>query len=285
MEERHYPCLYPGTCKSKLKPFRRPADLERHYMCVHADANRVDSLPCDYANCTRSKKPFTRRDHYRDHLRYSHKEDIGQAKGKRTRQWEANRKRWLEERNVSYEHWRCSRCLVRNCSYQSGWKCWSCQMKCEFERIKARERLFRESSSLEAGENEESASTSHGKCNACKAKSKTRILSDTVDKQRAQPNDTAIKARQVRNEISQATPQAPDTSEGFDIDSDGIREEIELQADHGLEHSDPAYQKPKHKQEDKDEPSIRQEGIQSRRHKVNQPIQLQQEPEPVSHTN
>lgn len=171
MEKKHYRCLYPGTCKVKQSGFSRPADLERHYMRVHADANRWDSFPCDYAKCPRSNKSFTRKDHYRDHLRDFHREDIGCAKGQNKgmdkQRWEAKHKRWLEERKISHQHWRCAKCLVKNYVYQVGWECSSCRMSCEDERIKTRERLVGEKSSLEAGESEESASTSHQNCNAC----------------------------------------------------------------------------------------------------------------------
>jgi len=174
MEKKHYPCQYPGTCKVT---FGRPADLERHYMRVHTDANRKDSFPCDYAKCPRSRSnaSFTRKDHYRDHLRDFHKEDIGcakgQNKGKDRRQWEAKQKRWLEERNISHQHWRCASCLVKNYFYQVGWECSSCGKTCEGERISARWRIVGEKSSLEAGKSEESASTSHQNCNVCKGKS------------------------------------------------------------------------------------------------------------------
>jgi hypothetical protein len=174
MEKKRYPCQYPGTCKAT---FGRPADLGRHYMWVHAAANRKDSFPCDYAKCPRSRSnaSFTRKDHYRDHLRDFHKEDIGcakgQNKGKDRRQWEAKQKRWLEERNISHQHWRCACCLVKNYFYQVGWECSSCGRTCEGERISARWRIVGEKSSLEAGKSEESASTSHQNCNVCKGKS------------------------------------------------------------------------------------------------------------------
>jgi hypothetical protein len=173
VEKNHYPCQYPGTCNAK-PPFRRPADLNRHYMRLHAHPDYRDSFPCDYEKCPRSKDPFTRKDFYRDHLRDFHKEYIGCAKRQNKedkRQWVAKQKRWLEERKVSPHYWRCTGCLVKNCIHQVGWECSPCRKPCEDGRIKARERLVGGKSDLRAGESEASTTMSHQNCNVCKGKS------------------------------------------------------------------------------------------------------------------
>jgi hypothetical protein len=72
--------LYPWGCLGKQTIFSRPADLERHYKNVHAPQDEKDRFPCGYPKCKRATSTFTRKDHYRDHLRDSHKEDIVLAK-------------------------------------------------------------------------------------------------------------------------------------------------------------------------------------------------------------
>jgi hypothetical protein len=138
--------MYPGTCNAKQNIFRRPADLERHYKNVHADEK--DRFPCDYEQCTLLRDPFTRKDHYRDHLRDFHKEDFGAAKGEKSarsdrekQKWQKKQKAWLAERKISHKHWRCAKCLVKNNVSQVGWDCASCKVPCEAHRIEARQRL------------------------------------------------------------------------------------------------------------------------------------------------
>ncbi|KAE9376597.1 hypothetical protein N431DRAFT_367711, partial [Stipitochalara longipes BDJ] len=140
-QNNQFPCQYPG-CRAKQNPFSRSVDLQRHYTNVHAD--RRNPYICDYANCRRSIKSFRGKNHYRDHLRYFHKEDIGCARSKEMEdklKSKAKQEGCLEERNVSHKHWRCAKCLVKNSVDQVGWECPSCRMRCEEERIKARERL------------------------------------------------------------------------------------------------------------------------------------------------
>lgn len=140
-----YPCQYPIGCPGKL--FSRPADLERHYRHVHAEADQKDSFPCDYKPCTRSKGPLTRKDHYRNHLKDFHKEDIGTATQPRNaspKQIQALQQAWLEERQIDPRWWRCKRCLQRVYVETHGYKCITCNEECAKERIEAREQKKRE---------------------------------------------------------------------------------------------------------------------------------------------
>lgn len=145
-KKNQFPCQYPGTCTGKQSVFGRPADLERHYKNVHSDSK--DTFFCNFTKCPRSQDPFGRKDHYRDHLRDFHKEDIGCAKGEKSfrdkqdkREWHRAQKAWLAERVISSKHWRCARCLFKNYVAQAGWDCLSCKIPCEEARIRARQRL------------------------------------------------------------------------------------------------------------------------------------------------
>ncbi|KAG5966101.1 hypothetical protein E4U57_003008 [Claviceps arundinis] len=80
-------CLYPG-CNSK--PFKRRADLDRHYKHRHAAEDQKASFNCDYPHCNRRENSFHRLDHFRDHLREFHKENI-QKRGSMVEE------KWLEE--------------------------------------------------------------------------------------------------------------------------------------------------------------------------------------------
>ncbi|KAI9647801.1 hypothetical protein NHQ30_004189 [Ciborinia camelliae] len=136
-----YPCQFPIGCSGRQ--FGRPADLERHYRHVHADADQKASFPCDYKPCARSKEPFTRKDHYRDHLKEFHKEDVGTAKQpknvKDPKKWQTLQQAWLEERKIDSRWWRCRRCLQRVYVETHGYKCTTCNEECAKDRIEARE--------------------------------------------------------------------------------------------------------------------------------------------------
>ncbi|RYP82723.1 hypothetical protein DL770_005535 [Monosporascus sp. CRB-9-2] len=119
-------CLEAG-CKSM--PFKREADLERHYQQMHWDSSAKPSFRCDYPKCSRSTNPLPRFDHYRDHCRDYHREDLFRRSslGKETNEWWANRiihKRW----------WRCSKCLHRVYIQQHGFECHNCKTPCESQR-------------------------------------------------------------------------------------------------------------------------------------------------------
>ncbi|RYO81889.1 hypothetical protein DL766_002103 [Monosporascus sp. MC13-8B] len=118
-------CLEPG-CKSK--PFRRKADLDRHYQQMHWDSSIKPSFPCDYPKCTRSANPFSRSDHYRDHCRDYHREDLLRRSSKR----ETNE--WWADRVIHKKWWRCSKCLRRVYIQQHGFDCHNCKTPCESQR-------------------------------------------------------------------------------------------------------------------------------------------------------
>ncbi|KAG5984717.1 hypothetical protein E4U55_003489 [Claviceps digitariae] len=129
---RDYPvcCLYPGC---NAKPFKRRADLDRHYKHRHAaDAQKV-SFSCDYPRCSRRKDPFHRLDHFRDHLREFHKEDI-EKRGSSVDE------DWLWDRRVSSNWWRCSKCLNRVYVERNGYECPTCKTACQAKRKEVRRR-------------------------------------------------------------------------------------------------------------------------------------------------
>ncbi|QUC23301.1 uncharacterized protein UV8b_07542 [Ustilaginoidea virens] len=129
---RDYPvcCLYPGC---NVKPFKRRADLDRHYKHRHAADSQKASFSCDYPRCSRRREPFHRLDHFRDHLREYHKEDIEKRGGRVNEEW-------LEGRRVSSSWWRCSKCLKRIYVEQSGYDCPHCKSTCQAKRKEARRR-------------------------------------------------------------------------------------------------------------------------------------------------
>ncbi|OAA39447.1 hypothetical protein NOR_06285 [Metarhizium rileyi] len=129
---RDYPvcCLYP---KCNAKPFKRRADLDRHYKHRHASEWQKVSFNCDYTRCSRRRDPFHRLDHFRDHLREFHKEDIEKRGGSANEEW-------LEDRRVSSTWWRCSKCLKRIHIHQDGYECPNCKTTCQPKRKEARHR-------------------------------------------------------------------------------------------------------------------------------------------------
>ncbi|RFU30969.1 hypothetical protein B7463_g5364, partial [Scytalidium lignicola] len=135
-----YRCQYPGICPGSGK-FKRLADLDRHYKNVHDAA--TESFACDYLRCTRSSEPFTRKDHYRDHLRDFHKEDLGSYKRPKDENWPEKQREWLSERRLSPNWWRCSRCLIRVQVKEHGYQCPTCKSPCDESRIKHREEKHR----------------------------------------------------------------------------------------------------------------------------------------------
>ncbi|KAH6674305.1 hypothetical protein B0J14DRAFT_480663 [Halenospora varia] len=155
--KNYHPCQFPGSSCWKANngrpAFGRPADLERHYRQVHAPDHQKESYPCDRNQCNRGKDPFTRKDHFRDHLKDFHKEDIGSCKGEKNatspserKKWAARQKIWEAER-VIFEHWwRCAKCLQRVYVADQGWHCTTCKRDCELPRREAREAKLQYSS-------------------------------------------------------------------------------------------------------------------------------------------
>lgn len=147
--------MFPTNCMGKngqQASFQRPADLERHYKHVHSSDDLKDVHFCTYPKCARYTTPFARKDHYRDHLRDFHKEDIGHAKkstknitkyGKKEadRRWQEEQRTWLAERNISEKHWRCARCLTKVSVADHEWTCSACHNRCEQERIDMRMKM------------------------------------------------------------------------------------------------------------------------------------------------
>jgi hypothetical protein len=115
--------------------FNRSADLLRHYHHVHG-VNR-EEIPCDYLNCTRARVPFTRKDHYRDHLRDFHKEDVSRPKQRPGFSLE----RWQAVVRVFSTWWRCAKCLDRIKIKDHEWTCPKCKIDCDMERQIPRQRM------------------------------------------------------------------------------------------------------------------------------------------------
>ncbi len=163
--KKAYTCL---AEKCSQKPFSRSADLDRHYKQVHLGDAEKEHYLCDYAKCRRSGDSFHRKDHYRDHLREYHKEDLlkrgggvgnsggsngsgsggsGSGGGGGGGGGSSSRGRgtggsdsgsWLDERAVSRRWCRCTRCLIRIAVNSTGWECPSCKTQCEPDRRQRR---------------------------------------------------------------------------------------------------------------------------------------------------
>lgn len=121
-------CLAPGC---PAKPFKRTADLQRHYRNIHNPDLTKEAHFCDYPKCTRASEPFRRRDHFRDHLREYHREDI-QKRGVVVNE------EWLEDRYYSDKWWRCPRCLIRVYTSKDEFECPKCKGSCEPKRKEKR---------------------------------------------------------------------------------------------------------------------------------------------------
>lgn len=131
-ETRRWVCLM-ADCNAGA--FKRLADLQRHYAQVHSVSSIKESYVCDYPRCSRRREPFGRRDHFRDHLRDFHCEDI-------CKRGSAIDKNWLQSR-IMYDHWwRCSKCLVRVRIEESDYTCSQCRSTCEDSRQKERRHRF-----------------------------------------------------------------------------------------------------------------------------------------------
>ncbi|KAI1762187.1 hypothetical protein GGR53DRAFT_428180 [Hypoxylon sp. FL1150] len=123
-------CLEPHCTAS---PFRRKADLQRHYLHKHRDATQKKPFPCDWKKCQRSKEPFYRLDHCREHYRDFHMEDLVRRGGNKEKN-----KDWWENRNVDGKWWRCAKCLSRILIDSKGFECSKCKTQCEPERRQLR---------------------------------------------------------------------------------------------------------------------------------------------------
>lgn len=117
-------CLVPG-CESKTL-FRRKADLQRHYQHRHTPNEQKKQHLCDYPRCVRAVEPFHRIDHFRDHYRDFHQEDLTRKTGEK--------QEWFDSRKVSGKWWRCTKCLGRNRIEETGWVCAKCSSHCDSTR-------------------------------------------------------------------------------------------------------------------------------------------------------
>jgi hypothetical protein len=101
-------------------PFWWLAGVDRHCDIYHTPETARETFPGNYAKCTRNAKPFTRRDHYRDHLCEYHKENIEKRNCKVDDEW-------LKNRNTTKSLWRCQRCLKRISVKTYGSECPNCK--------------------------------------------------------------------------------------------------------------------------------------------------------------
>ncbi|KAH7376424.1 hypothetical protein B0T11DRAFT_20765 [Plectosphaerella cucumerina] len=127
-ETRRWVCL---TADCTAGAFKRLADLQRHYAQVHSASTAKETYVCDYSKCARRHEPFGRRDHFRDHLRDFHTEDI-------CKRGSPIDEGWLETRRMADGWWRCSKCLVRVRIDECDFTCPQCKSPCEESRQKAR---------------------------------------------------------------------------------------------------------------------------------------------------
>jgi hypothetical protein len=124
----YHMCLVQG-CESKTL-FKRKADLQRHYQHRHTPNEHKKQHLCDYKKCVRAAEPFHRVDHFRDHYRDFHNEDLTRKTGEKAD--------WYESRNVSTKWWRCAKCLGRTQIAEHGWVCAKCGSHCETSRRQLR---------------------------------------------------------------------------------------------------------------------------------------------------
>ncbi|KAK4229409.1 zinc finger protein AEBP2 [Podospora fimiseda] len=130
-----YPCRIPGC---KQKGFSRSADLDRHHNMVHLDETKKKKFVCDYKRCGRHEIPFFRQDHFRDHLRDFHKEDLPKRSKKEDVSWWSGRSKSA----TANGWWRCNKCLITRVSVRgNGFVCPTCGASCELERQKLRGRI------------------------------------------------------------------------------------------------------------------------------------------------
>ena len=133
-KEKQYVCLSPGCAQ---KAFARSADLDRHYKQVHKQSTEKEHFACDYRRCPRAggeAASFGRKDHFRDHLRDFHREDLPKRGGGSSSSAGDD----LARRNIDIRWWRCTKCLQRIYVDRQGWECPDCKMVCERDRRLAR---------------------------------------------------------------------------------------------------------------------------------------------------
>jgi hypothetical protein len=55
--------------------------------------------------------------------------------------YQEEQERWLAERIINAQWWRCAKCLLKRYIAEDGWICPKCTINCEETRIRAREKL------------------------------------------------------------------------------------------------------------------------------------------------
>lgn len=119
----------------KQGAFGRAADLDRHHKMVHLPDEEKKKFFCDYKKCPRHDSPFYRQDHFRDHLRDFHKEDLLRRGTKADGKWWDSRSKHA----IFTGWWRCNKCLVTRVDIETnGWVCPKCSTHCETERKRFR---------------------------------------------------------------------------------------------------------------------------------------------------
>ncbi len=108
-------------------------------MPEHRGDENKTKLLCDYKVCSRHKVPFFRYDHFRDHYRIYHKEDLLRRGTKVDEEYWASRAPFA----IFSGWWRCSRCLVRFDLEASGYTCHKRGGGCEKERQRYRKETAR----------------------------------------------------------------------------------------------------------------------------------------------
>ncbi|KAL2144562.1 hypothetical protein VTI28DRAFT_8975 [Corynascus sepedonium] len=129
-EKEKFKCRYPN-CPNWAS---RQADLDRHYKIMHLNDDQKEKYYCDYKKCNRHKTPFFRQDHFRDHLRIYHKEDLLRRGNKGDDEWWSSRAPYA----LCSGWWRCRRCLLRVRYDDHGFTCPGCGDVCEKERQRYR---------------------------------------------------------------------------------------------------------------------------------------------------
>jgi rubrerythrin len=122
-----FPCLHLDCSKQ----FNRAADLDRHQKMVHCK-DKAKAMLCDYRKCPRHRQPFHRPDHFRDHLRDLHHEDLP----KRGSGAEIDLTWWKERLPAAVYNgwWRCNKCFGRVDVEKDEYRCPTCGNYCELER-------------------------------------------------------------------------------------------------------------------------------------------------------
>ncbi|KAK3401663.1 hypothetical protein B0T20DRAFT_458802 [Sordaria brevicollis] len=132
---RRNACPHPGCDRA----FNRAADLKRHRR-THLSDDEKKKYRCDYKKCLRYQEAFVRDDHFRDHLRNFHKEDLTRRNKQDDEDW------WLTRAKsaVASGWWRCNKCLLTRVRIkQHGWVCPTCSTHCETQRRQFRESMMK----------------------------------------------------------------------------------------------------------------------------------------------